>query len=209
MKTAVGIIWYNDPSILRLIPQLNTDYVFVIDGKFPWNDCGKDNYSNKDLLGGFTGKNLIITDCPKDEVTKRNEYLKQCEVFNITYLIVMDSEEYLIEYDWDAFWNDVKDLPTGIYGIPFCRNYPQESFTAMAKLIVNPKEFEYYKCHTLIKHRPTNRIIDLNSIELMISTNLHITTDDKLRSKTYLEELEAYHSKLRPYETQIKRELGF
>ena len=118
-KIAAGVCFYNDYlSLRRCLESLqkdNVDLVFCVDGRFKqFGEAGKypdlSDDGSRDLVLSYD--NTILIDMPNSwEVQKRQAYIKACEDFGIDYLLIIDSDEYIL-YDqhdptvgtnWDKF----------------------------------------------------------------------------------------------------------
>lgn len=118
-KIAAGVCFYNDKlSLRRCLESLqkdNVDLVFCVDGRFKqFGEKGKypdlSDDGSRELV--LTYDNTILIDMPDSwETQKRQAYLKACHDFDIDYLLIIDSDEYILydPYDpnqgtnWDKF----------------------------------------------------------------------------------------------------------
>src|SRR3990167_9387839 len=105
MKIAIGYCYYNDlKSIQRGLPTLvnEVDLIFAVDGKFSLRD-GPD-YStdgSTEFLESFP--NVIIEKFVGMEHDKRQRYVELAVKNKVDVLIIIDSDEYISNADWDLF----------------------------------------------------------------------------------------------------------
>jgi hypothetical protein len=51
----------------------------------------------------------VLIDYPNPEVDKRNKYLEICGIYNIDVLLIIDSDEFVLENsNWDEFYYNLK-----------------------------------------------------------------------------------------------------
>jgi hypothetical protein len=122
---ASGTIFYNDcKSLERTLESLKdkVDYMICIDGKFKhFKDANPSSISNDgsaELVASY--KNAIYWALPdRYEIEKRQKYLEICRnagvsdgkiIPGVDYLLIVDSDEYVIEYDKDVFEGELSRL---------------------------------------------------------------------------------------------------
>jgi len=104
---AAAIIFYDDvKGMKRALDSLTEgfDRIFCLDGKFkdfpttePLSTDG-----SREVVQSFT--NTILMDCPNvSEIEKRSKYLELCGEYDVTYLCILDSDEYIVKADWEKF----------------------------------------------------------------------------------------------------------
>ena len=101
MTICIATIWYNDPSIIRMITSLPEDIpILVIDGVFEGHDG--DPLSDEAIREQVKGySNVTLIDAPNlDEPKKRQIYL---DILMCKYTLVIDSDEYIQEANWPSF----------------------------------------------------------------------------------------------------------
>ena len=115
-ELSFGICWYNDPSIFRLLDSLPKQAKkIIVDGKFKMNPSKQDlsfKYLRDKVL---EYDNIELIDAPNlDEPRKRDLYLIDNPY---KYLIIMDSDEFIVSHRWDDFFNAIKDIDDGIHNL--------------------------------------------------------------------------------------------
>lgn len=208
MKLAVGTIVFRDRvSLHRTLATCQpAHYVFVVDGRFDGYDYHTDlsDDGTRELCEQF--ENVVLIDCPADEVTKRNRYLQACREYGIDYLLIVDSDEYVIEADWWRFYQNLGKLTTteNILGI-WCKNQDGHE-GVFPRLWKNPGEMEYYRCHNVFK-KISNGQLTRSTAEAPYVEGIKLAWDASLRTREHEAKTSAYQSKLIAHEKSIKREL--
>ena len=82
-RICVGTVWYNDPSIFRMIDSIPEEWdIMIIDGRFTGSPA-KDEYSSKYLRDKIlTYPNTTIHDKTGMEYEVRNTYLENSEGYD-------------------------------------------------------------------------------------------------------------------------------
>lgn len=108
-KIAAGVCFYNDLlSLRRTLESLqkdNVDLIICVDGRFKhfgtpgkYPDLSDDG--SRELVLSYD--NTVLIDMPDSwETQKRQAYVEACEDFNIDYLLIIDSDEYILYDDHD------------------------------------------------------------------------------------------------------------
>jgi len=155
MKIGAGIIFYNDGiSLKRCLDSIadNIDIIFAIDGKFP-------NFPNNQPLTSTDGSNELVKSYSNavlvhyvaTEFNKRQHYLELCKEHNVDVLLIIDSDEYVLE-DISNF-QVFKEMLTriiiqrdkgskNVYAIPI--RQPNGTYLAYPRVWYRPEEMEYY-----------------------------------------------------------------
>lgn len=201
---AVVTIWYNDPSIKRMIESLPSWLpIFVIDGKF---GGGLSDEKLRDEIRKYD--NVILIDSPNlTEIEKRNVSLFLTRDFK--YCLVMDSDEYVIESDWKRFFEEINKKDEGVYCIILentTYGKDVEKTSGYGKLIINPPIWEYVDCHNMLKNKKTGVTKSIHKMVSDFFENLVLRQDDKLRSEEYLKEHDEYIAELIKRESAIRGE---
>lgn len=114
MKFSTGTIFYNDVvGLTRQLPTLQDfDYNIFIDGS--WPDWGTSDLSND-------GSRAVISSYPKSKIIDmpqrmpRDKYemlLRECERLGVTYLVILDSDEYIKQpFDFEKFKEECVNHP--------------------------------------------------------------------------------------------------
>lgn len=102
-KFVVCCVFYNDvEGIKRLYESAPfLDYIFV-DGRFVNYDGSElSNDGSREYLKQYP--NVILIDAPDMvEYQKRNEYIKRAQELGFDYCFVIDSDEFITEYDYES-----------------------------------------------------------------------------------------------------------
>lgn len=203
LRFVIGTIWYNDPSIIRMIESFPKEIpIVIVDGGF---DGGiSDDELRKKVM---SYKNVVLIDCPEKEVRKRQMLLYLCR--NFKYCMVVDSDEYLYKCDWEEFLIDLFNLDEGIHHVMLEDLSRLENgkprISAYGKLMINPIEWEYVKCHNVLRNKKTGETNPLHKFKGKIFENIMLRQDDDMRSKEYMEKHDEYIRKLIRYEEPIRR----
>jgi hypothetical protein len=203
---AIGYSYYNDlESIKRSIPTFinNVDFVFAIDGRYSlregtdYSDDGSTEY-----LSQFP--NVIIKKFVGMEHDKRNQYVELAEELDVDYLIILDTDEFILEPDWETFRENLYQLRNSqnkIHGIKCW--YAQNEWTPYPR-IWRVGHVRYYKTHnifnvdgSLIRSPPNLKTVEGVSMGM----------DDNLRSEEYLKKSSEYQRKMLDYEIPIRHAL--
>jgi len=213
---AVGYSFYNDlQSIKRSIPSFidGVDIVFAIDGKYEGNP-NPDDYStdgsaeylqsfDKVVLDKFVGK----------EQDKRQRYLNLCKEYDCDYLLIIDSDEYVIKADWKSFKENMYRL-TGQYsnqsffGVAFVVD-GSGGVCAYPRLWYKPYCIEYHNAHCIFKDNRNGTITRSSSATATkyLIEGITCTMDDTLRSKEYLQNTVEYQKKMIEAERPFRKSL--
>jgi hypothetical protein len=121
MKIASATVFYNDKrSLRRTLDSLTdkVDYMICVDGKYKHFDDGNvsglSTDGSRELVHEYD--NALLYDKPNCfEIEKRQEYLDICSYWydickDPDFLLIIDSDEYIAEYDEVAFKGALSDL---------------------------------------------------------------------------------------------------
>lgn len=108
-KFALGCVFYQDVrSLERTLRSFydKVDYMFCIDGRYKHfgddSTPGLSTDGSRELVQSFD--NAVLVDVPDAyEIQKRQKYLDLCGEYDIEYLIIADSDEYVLEYNEHEF----------------------------------------------------------------------------------------------------------
>lgn len=209
-KLAAGCIVFRDRlSTHRMLSTLtDCEYVFLVDGKFTDYEYHTElsDDGTRELAEAY--ENVVLIDCPGSEVDKRNRYLQACREYGIDYLLIIDSDEYVIERNWNAFRRNLNDqmidLDTNIYGVSCC--YDGLNFGTYPRLWKNPGEMEYYRCHNIFKKISNGQIIRSPPNAKCID-GIKLAWDVSLRTREHEQKTSEYQARMMAKEKPIKREL--
>ena len=204
MKIAIGYCYYNDlKSIQRGIPTFvdEVDYIFAIDGKFSFRD-GPD-YSDDgstEYLQQF--KNVIIKKFIGMEHDKRQQYIELSKEYGIDVLIIIDSDEYVSEADWDLFRANLEKIISSednIHGVNF---FTDGNITQYPRVWIRPHQIKYWNAHCLFE---VNGSIIRSPKNLKPVEGITLKMDDDLRSEEYLKETSNYQYRMIEFERPFRK----
>jgi hypothetical protein len=200
---AFGICWYDDPSIFRLLDSLPKESKkIVVDGRFKLSEYPY-KLSHPSLRKSVLEyDNIRLIDAPDlMEQDKRNTYLKEMKDYD--FGIMLDSDEWLVEVDWDMVLEALAELPRqpAMHGID-CY-YSGNDVTPYPRIFVMPSS---------IKHFKTHNIFDVGG-NIMRSPNtkplkgIRMRMNDEMRSDKYLKESSNYQKNMIEYELKYRHAL--
>lgn len=217
VKIGVGLCFYNDlESLKRSIPSYveHVDYIFAIDGRFSLLEG--DDYSKQevqDYVKSFP--NVIYEQFIGMEHDKRQRYVDLARQYEVDYLLIIDSDDYIIkeEADWDLFFKSAEER---------IKQYPEENFfaldllytppgfipreyTPLPRLWVRPNECEYYKAHCIFKGKNKNAVRASATVPKVLG--LSFAHDDLCRNDDYLNKVSKYQQHMLDYELPIRHAL--
>jgi len=203
---AVGLSYYNDlKSIQRSINSYidDVDFVFAINGRYSLRD-GSD-YSDDgstEYLEQFD--NVIIENFVGMEHDKRNRYLELAAEMDIDVMLMIDSDEYVIEADWEKFRDNIDLLKKepAIHGVKFY--YTDKEWTVYPRIWVMPQSIRYYRCHNIFN---VNGQIIRSPGNLKAVEGISMGMNDDLRSEQYLQGTSEYQKRMLEYEIPIRHAL--
>ena len=225
---AIATLIYNSREEVRrlyesFVPreQGGPQFWLVIDG--PFNDIvNKEAYSTdgtQELIESFQEKEadndlplrIIYDNAPYREDIKRNRYLELCRIHKINWLIIMDSDEYFVYYDWNAFRNNwlhaVQNSESkNVYNMQFIVS-PYGSTEWYRRCWFNPGEMEYinnshYQYVNKENYRKLSNELKVAYVEPTAGNVLGLTGghDHELKSNSMMEKRVKYQQWLRMYE---------
>lgn len=204
MKIAIGYCYYNDlKSIQRGIPTFadKVDFVFAVDGKFSFRS-GSD-YSDDgstEYLSQF--KNVIIRKFVGMEHDKRQQYIEMCKEHDIDVLIIIDSDEYVSQADWDLFKKNLELILSSeqnIHGVNF---FTDGNITQYPRVWIRPHQIRYWNAHCLFE---VNGNVIRSPKNLKPVEGITLMMDDNLRSEEYLKETTNYQYKMIEFERPFRK----
>ena len=197
-----GICWYNDPSILRLLDSLPSEAEkIIIDGKFKFNPNPQElsDHSLREAVLNYPNVRLI--DAPNLlEPDKRQIYLTD----NLKkYLMIIDSDEYVLVADWNKFYDFITTLDSGIHHI-FFEVDANGGSTTYPRLWVNPSDWKYVKTHNIFKNEKLGLILKSGFSDGETCPGLLCSMGDDLRSSEYLKDVYDYQVEMIKYELPFR-----
>jgi hypothetical protein len=220
VSIAVGYCYYNDlKSIQRGIPTFvdDVDFVFAIDGRFSlregpdYSDDGSTEY-----LELF--KNVIIRKFVGMEHDKRNVYMELCEEMDIDVLLIIDSDEFIMEgADWELFRDNIdkiKNEVSSIYGMKAYSGITEsmehytmrgdEQFAIYPRVWINPGTIRYEKAHCIFR---VNGNLIRSPPNLKPVEGVSLAMSDEFRDEDYLKKTSEYQAKMIKYEIPYRHAL--
>ena len=185
MNISVGLCFYNDEGIFRTIESIpKTWKIIVIHSLF--NNCGlKADKEQIERVKSY--KNVEYHEKSGKEFECRNEYMKYAD--NEDILIVIDSDEYITDLK-PEFYENIKNLETGMYGIRFRMNGKPREYS---RLLANPSEIRYADSHKKMIY--SGQIINVNRYKELIE-GIEISSDDDLRSEQVFNHIQNYQMQM-------------
>lgn len=198
----MGVCFYNDPSILRLLDSLpKSVQKIIVDGRFKLSKF-ESKLSDETLRTKILSypKTIILDASDMYEHEKRNQYMNLMRGFK--FGLMLDSDEYVLKSDWDLFMADCRQYDYGIYGVHF--DIDSGSGAHYPRLFVNPADWSYHQKHNVFRNEKTGDLVHSNQASIQWRKEqlqgLHIGMNDDLRDKKYIDTVYDYQVKLMEYE---------
>lgn len=235
MKIAAGICFYNDcKSLERTLQSLEgkVDVMVCIDGRYKGfedkNKTGLSNDGSREMVKGFD--KTVLLDVPDVfEVQKRQSYLDWCEKHKPDYLIIIDSDEYVAEYNETVFRRELETINNSQYSrynvfalmlevysgkydhivhtfvsgqAPRTTTSKNRAYQHAPRLWLRPWEMEYnLKHYHYRKKDPTSSLhYQEQNAAVKIVTGIKLNHDHALRTKEHLQKRREYQRKLVEFE---------
>jgi len=201
-ELSIGICWYNDPSIFRLLDSLPKSVEkIVVDGKFKLNPNPQELSDESLRLRLLDYDNIHLIDAPNlTEPEKRNQYLMDNDH---KYQLNIDSDEYVIAADWGKFYNFILTLDSGIHHV-FFEVDENGGTSTYPRLWVNPSEWEYVICHNIFRNRKLGKILKSGFSEGETCPGVLCGMNDNLRNERYLKEIIDYQTQMIAFEKPFR-----
>ena len=216
MKLAVGFSYYNDlESIKRSIPSFinGVDYIFAIDGKYEGNPNPNDYSIDGSTEYLKTFDKVVLDKYVGYEYEKRQRYCNLCKEYDCDYLLIIDSDEYVVKADWKEFRENILKLTKenenqSFFGVSYIVDINGYE-CAYPRLWYKPYCIEYYKAHCIFKDNRTGLITRSSSATAMkyLIKGIVCSMDDSLRSKGYLANTVEYQKKMIEMERPLRQSL--
>lgn len=218
IKLGAGVCFFEKslPTIQRCIESIrdNVDYIFGIDGRFT-DELGRALFPDTEKLSPQyvrdylkTVPNCILVDYPATEVQKRQRYLDLCRQYECQFLLIIDSDEFVMEgSDWKSFRYNLNQCTGGvhIYGVKFAYGYPEhDDETNYPRLWYKPWEMEYYNAHCLFRDKVSGKVSQSSSAAGPLIEGIRMAGDDSLRSREYQVQSFEYQTFLIDEEREIR-----
>lgn len=235
MKIASGTIFYNDcKSLKRTLDSLHDkmDYMICIDGRFKHFD-GKFSTSwdgSRELVKSYD--NAILLDLPDCyEVEKRQLYLDMAHELGVEFLLIIDSDEYVMEYNHEKFRQKLKDITEhqsynqyNIFSVMLEVNSPNynnilpeiigtqkdirnRTFQHYPRIIYKPGDVEYNTYHYFIRKKDKNHYMGKQETNpsIAIVEGMKLGHDHLLRNEIFLDDRKKYQTFLVDFEQKKLR----
>lgn len=192
-KVAIGICWGQDPCIFRLLDSIPKEWkIYVIDGRFT-NSKLETEYASKKLRGRVSSyPNVELCNRSGMEYDVRNKYLE--EMGGYDYAIMLDTDEYIIEYNKEVFEEHIKKLKEGYHLIDVWYDNEQRQ---QGRFFINPNNWRYHKSHKYVTNgKEVKAIYKADSVILGIT----VRHDDAPRPEELKQIIEDYQQQLWKYE---------
>jgi hypothetical protein len=199
VKIAAGICTYSDSlGLARCLESLAGQVEpIVIHGPYP-SYTRHDPFSFQEtsaVCKAYPNTRLIDLPEPLPEIQRRQLYLDNAN--NYDFLLVIDSDEYIVEANWSKFKDNLQTILLGkhfyIYDIMFAGHPSQAG--PRPRLFRDPSKIRYYKKHYWW-HLPTDRIAAGASDSCQIVDGIKLMWDDTLRSEDRKKAKEEYQQQL-------------
>jgi hypothetical protein len=174
------------------------DYIFAIDGKFSLRE-GSDfsNDGSTEYLESFG--NVILDKFVGMEHDKRQRYV-QLAKDKVDYIIIIDSDEYVLDADWDLFRENLDKNNDSISGVKFY--YNEKDWTPYPR-IWKTGHVNYWKTHNIFEvDGSLVRSPILKTIE-----GISMSMNDNLRDEEYLLKTSEYQKRMLDYEIPLRHAL--
>lgn len=179
--------------------------LIAVDGRYEGHTGSKplSDKKTRDLFKTIQTPSVIIDAPDTSQIVKRQIYFDKSEGYKLDAIIVMDSDEYVVndKTDWALFIEELErhiteNKHTFIkgYTIPLIINqkrYTPDYAMNSARVFYRPWELQYVDNHFTIRNKRTAVNMGYQSDTTKLE-HLTITTDHKLRSKGYMLEHDLY-----------------
>ena len=151
MKIAAGLNFFleakNLPKTLETIKDF--DVIIAVDGRYPHFDYREklSDDGSREILKKYP--NVVLLDCPDDQITKRNLYLQYAKKLGCDFLLVVDAD-FTVKVDWEVFRSELARLKKSthlIFNVAFSVSNSLLHFA----LLYKPDRVEYHQIHHLLR----------------------------------------------------------
>ena len=188
--------------------------IFAIDGKFSNfpSDSDLSTDGSRELVKSYSQS--ILIDFPGSEVEKRSKYLEQSAQHSMDVLLIIDSDEFVLEdADWDAFRDNLNKVifdrdkcKHNVYAINLQTVGKSDDYIVYPRIWHNPGEMEYYgnrHYYFRSKNLEKTNVAHIGDHSLNIIQGIKLGHDHKLRSKEHMESRLVYQTWLERYENSL------
>lgn len=188
--------------------------IFAVDGKFPnfTADSDLSTDGSREVVRSYS--KCVLIDLPSSEYEKRAIYLKYCYIYSIDILLIIDSDEFILNNaDWDLFRNNLKRIIFdrdkclhNIYAVRLQTNANDGKFLPYPRIWYRPGDMEYHggrhyfyrNKNLLVINIPHQGDHSLNTIEGVELGHNHL-----LRSESHMKSRFAYQYWLQNFENSL------
>lgn len=198
MKICVGTVWYNDPSIFRMIESIPKDWtILVVDGKFTGSPA-KEDYSNEKIRNQVMSyPNVSLFDKTGMEYEVRNAYMQA--TIGYDYCLVIDSDEWITSLDKEVFYDNLKKSVFGTYLLEYNKGTTEN--TQYGRLIVDPHKWRHWKSHRFLEYN--GHVTGIAEAGPMVK-GIQLAFNEDLRPQELKDTIEQYQKQLWKHEETIR-----
>ena len=216
MNIDVGLCFYNDLNSLRNSLPTYVNHIrkiYAIDGRFADFESDED-YSTEETINYLKQfKNVEISQFVGTEHDKRQQYVDLAAKNKADALLIIDSDELVLEANWDQFYKSaeerIKQYPNDNFFAVDFRYTPEgfkpEEYSPLPRLWARPNECKYYRAHCIFQGKDGG-IIRSSAFAPKIE-GIKFTSGDNFRSREYLDKIVSYQRKMLDYELPIRHAL--
>lgn len=185
---AVCTAWYNDPSIIRMIESIPSDWDIILSYGLFTNCKAKEDIKLLDKVRTY--RNVRIVRGYGLEVDIRNRYMEEMSPYD--NMIMIDSDEYIMTLNREIFELHIQDLEYGLHMVEF------EGKLVNGRFFVTPEKWRYHKSHKFITDGTT-----IQNINTGVSTiqGILLGHDENMRPQQIKDDINEYQKQLWAYES--------
>jgi hypothetical protein len=217
LKLAAGIIFFNDcHSLKRCLGSLvdEVDMIFAVDGKFPnfSADSKLSTDGSREVVRSYS--KCLLIDFPGSEYEKRAIYLKYCSVYSIDILLIIDSDEFILNNpNWDLFRHNLKRIifdrdkcSHNVYAVRVQTSVKDGKFLPYPRIWYKPGDMEYYGGRHYFYKNKDPLVINVphqGDHSLNIIEGVELGHNHFLRSEIHMKSRFAYQYWLQNFENSL------
>jgi hypothetical protein len=216
---AIGIAFYQDrDGLKRLLDSLEPiehliSSIYAIDGRFIGPDFGSAEDPDLSNVADFNNSKLKIISCAAAEWQKRQRYLDECYHDRPDFLLIPDTDEYLVVESIEAFEEHLTQIkqsasPQYIYHNVYDVNFIDKSesiINTKPRIWFRPYQMKYINslsfCNKQYVHYHTGPNGQMYAIGLI--KGISLIHNKNLRSKEHETKNKEYRYRLANYVTPI------